>query len=59
VFEVKCLFAIDPIAAVYRADPARFENPCANALELGSAFGRADQLVAPPLQWASRGQIKG
>ena len=26
VFEVKCLFAIDAIAAVYRADPAGFEN---------------------------------
>jgi len=23
---VKCLFAIDAIAAVYRADPARFES---------------------------------
>ena len=26
VFEVKCLFAIDAIAAVYGADLARFEN---------------------------------
>ena len=26
VFEVKCLFAIDAIAAVYRADPASWDK---------------------------------
>jgi hypothetical protein len=44
--KVKCLFAIDAIAAVYRADSARFENGSARLSELGSATHRADQLAA-------------
>lgn len=52
VFEVKCLFAIDAIAVVYRADSARFESGAyAQAHpELGSAIRRSDQLA--PLRLA-------
>ena len=43
VFEVKCLFAIDAIAAVYRGESPRFENgSCASVLELESVIDRAD-----------------
>ena len=47
VFEVKCLFAIDAIAVVYKADSARFESgPTRQAHpELGSAIRRSDQLA--------------
>ena len=43
---MKCLFAIDVIAAVYGANSARFENGPARSLsELRSATHRADQLT--------------
>jgi hypothetical protein len=43
VFEVKCLFAIDAIAAVYRAALAGFENaPGTSLSEFGSAIAGGD-----------------
>ncbi len=51
VFEVKCLFAIDAIAAVYRADPARFEHAARTKLYgLCSRYWRRLERRRPPLR---------
>ena len=55
VFEVKCLFAIDAIAVVYRADSARFESEPTRKPIRNSDQQSADLTNWLPYDWQGSG----